>query len=104
MELKYPPASQQPSPTAAGEAAGKARPSFADVLAASLVPTSEMRAWYSEERGYQALRQTRVPLTLPQVRRLTEKLCFTDFSKPAWSAAYPTPASYQLLASIISRS
>ena len=75
VELHYPPASQRPPPAAAAadSAASGApkvpapRPSFADVLAASLVPTSEMRAWYSEERGYQALRQTRVPLTLPQV-------------------------------------
>ena len=81
VELQYPPASQRPSVpgTAAAAAAaadskapskGKApatRPTFADILASSLVPTSEMRAWYSEERGYQSLRQTRVPVTLPQV-------------------------------------
>ena len=36
---------------AAQEEAGKGRVTFADVLASSLQPVAEMRAWFNEERG-----------------------------------------------------
>ena len=49
-------------------APGLPRVSFADVLSSSLTPSTELRAWFSEERGYQQLRQTRVPLSLPKAR------------------------------------
>lgn len=43
------------------------RPSFSQVLLASLRAESETRAWFNEELKYQYVRQTRTPLALPQV-------------------------------------
>ena len=82
VDLQYPrrnrtaPASPQPkaSPQKAGalpagpEAGAEPRPSFSDILVASLEAESETRAWFSDELKYQYVRQTRTPLNWPQVR------------------------------------
>ena len=43
------------------------RPTFADVLAASLRTSVEMRAWFDEQVSYQFVRQERIPTALPEV-------------------------------------
>ena len=58
--------------SSAGNAATKAgkskRPRFCDVLARSLRPQAELRAWFDEQLGYQPVQQTRIPLNMPNVR------------------------------------
>lgn len=41
---------------------------FCDVLARSLRPQAELRAWFDEQLGYQPVQQTRIPLNMPNVR------------------------------------
>jgi PAB-dependent poly(A)-specific ribonuclease subunit 2 len=53
--------------TDAADGAAFPRPSFADVLAASLHTVSDMRAWFDEVVSYQLVRQERCPTNLPQV-------------------------------------
>ncbi len=53
------------SPKATG---GKSkRPRFCDVLARSLKPQADLRAWFDEQLGYQPVQQTRIPLNMPNV-------------------------------------
>lgn len=58
-------------PTLGGGAVAKAgkskRPRFCDVLARSLRPQAELRAWFDEQLGYQPVQQTRIPLNMPNV-------------------------------------
>ncbi|KAK9843491.1 hypothetical protein WJX81_005692 [Elliptochloris bilobata] len=49
-------------------AAGAPRPSFAELLSASLSQEDELRAWISETLGYQQVRRARLPVALPQAR------------------------------------
>ena len=78
---------QQASATGAVTKAGKSkRPRFSDVLARSLRPQAELRAWFDEQLGYQPVQQTRIPLNMPDVgpRRASccVKLCYT----PMWTS------------------
>ena len=72
VDLQYPPPKDRPSVTVADtgsntSTADQNRPSFSDILAASLRPVNEMRAWYDEVVSYQHVKQQRCPLSLPQV-------------------------------------
>ncbi|KAK9865738.1 hypothetical protein WJX84_006968 [Apatococcus fuscideae] len=77
LELKYPPASERPAmPGSSGTKKGssgpaapanKSRPSFSDLLQGALRPQSELRVWWDDSLGYQTVRQTCVPTSLPQV-------------------------------------
>ncbi len=44
------------------------RPSFSELLAASLKPTADMRAWFDDRLKYQHVQQQRLPKKLPTVR------------------------------------
>lgn len=77
VELHYPPAKDRPpmQPALADGAAPKAvgksnRPRFCEVLARSLRPQAELRAWFDEQLGYQSVQQTRLPLNMPNVGHL----------------------------------
>ena len=73
VELHYPPAKERPpmqpaSGTGAVAKASKSKwPRFCDVLARSLRPQAELRAWFDEQLGYQPVQQTRIPLNMPNV-------------------------------------
>ena len=43
------------------------RPSFSELLAASLKPTADMRAWFDDRLKYQHVQQQRLPKKLPTV-------------------------------------
>eukprot|EP00798_Chlamydomonas_sp_ICE-L_P004951 gene4951-34729_t len=58
------------------------KPSFADVLQASLVAESTTRAWFDESHGYQIVRQARVQLQLPKV--LTVNCALGQASDALW--------------------
>lgn len=78
VELHYPPAKDRPpvqapagggaSPKAAPSKKSNKRPHFCDVLAQSLKPQADLRAWFDEQVGYQPVQQTRIPLNMPNVR------------------------------------
>ena len=73
VELHYPPAKDRPpmQPASGAGTSAKAskskRPRFCDVLARSLRPQAELRAWFDEQLGYQPVQQTRIPLNMPNV-------------------------------------
>ena len=79
VELCYPPAKDRPplqtqhtdNATQSDFSLGSKskRPRFCDVLARSLKPQAELRAWFNEQLGYQAVQQTRIPLNMPNVRQ-----------------------------------
>ena len=80
--MTYPPAKQRPQ---RGLPAFPGRPSkqeprttFGRVLAQSLAPQAEVRAWFDEQLGYQPLSQSKLPLSLPEVRtqRPFSSACF----------------------------
>ena len=69
--MAYPPAKQRPQrglPASPGSPGRKEpRTTFGSVLAKSLAPQAEVRAWFDEQLGYQPLSQSKLPLSLPQV-------------------------------------
>ncbi len=71
VEMAYPPAKQRPQrgpPASPGSPSKKEpRTTFGSVLAQSLAPQAEVRAWFDEQLGYQPLSQSKLPLGLPQV-------------------------------------
>ncbi|BDA40432.1 probable PAN2-PAN3 deadenylation complex catalytic subunit pan2 [Coccomyxa sp. Obi] len=89
VELQYPPAKERPTRAAGaadapqplsfrpGEAPKAAalpqwapdqvRPSFSELLAASLKPAADMRAWFDDRLKYQHVQQQRLPKRLPTV-------------------------------------
>ena len=60
VELQYPSSSSQPE-------AAQDRPSFSEILKASLAPRTPMRAWCLSCREYQHVWQQRFPVSLPSV-------------------------------------
>ncbi|KAL0054988.1 hypothetical protein WJX82_005488 [Trebouxia sp. C0006] len=102
VELHYPPAKDRPpvqSPTVSGAspkaaAAGKSkRPRFCDVLARSLKPQADLRAWFDEQLGYQPVQQTRIPLNMPNVLAMTCGL--TDGADLAWWQPWRTSSTHR---------
>lgn len=78
VELQYPAAKDRPPMPPVSAAGAKPavpskskRPCFCDVLACSLRPQAELRAWFDEQLGYQPVQQTRLPLNMPNVRSET---------------------------------
>ena len=70
VELHYPPAKDRPALASSAPPPGGSkakRPRFCDVLARSLRPQAELRAWFDEQLGYQPVQQTRIPLNMPNV-------------------------------------
>ena len=73
VELAYPPAKARLEPwwetagrgSAAAAAAAVDKPSFADLLAASLRADVSARAWFDADVGYAPVTSTRVPTALP---------------------------------------
>ena len=69
--MTYPPAKQRPQrgPPASSGSPSKQEPrtTFGSVLARSLAPQAEVRAWFDEQLGYQPLSQSKLPLSLPEV-------------------------------------
>ena len=57
----------QPGSDLPAIADGAQRPSFGDLLAASLCQASESRIWFEAPKKYLLARQTRCPASLPQV-------------------------------------
>lgn len=51
---------------------GQVRPSFSQLLAASLKPAADMRAWFDERLKYQHVQQQRLPKRLPTVPALPQ--------------------------------
>lgn len=102
VELHYPPAKDRPpvqSPAVSGAspkaaAAGKSkRPRFCDVLARSLKPQADLRAWFDEQLGYQPVQQTRIPLNMPNVLAMTCGL--TDGADLAWWQPWHTASTHR---------
>ncbi|KAL0035268.1 hypothetical protein WJX79_009470 [Trebouxia sp. C0005] len=102
VELHYPPAKDRPpvqSPAVSGAspkaaAAGKSkRPRFCDVLARSLKPQADLRAWFDEQLGYQPVQQTRIPLNMPNVLAITCGL--TDGADLAWWQPWRTASTHR---------
>ena len=59
----------------AAAAASKPRPSFSQLLQGVLRPQSELRVWWDDSLGYQSVRQTCVPTSLPQVSISVDRIC-----------------------------
>ena len=93
VDLQYPPAKDRPAvQTVAGggsSAADRKRPRFSAVLARSLQPQADLRAWFDEQHGYQPVQQMRLPLKLPNVRQTADACLFTLFC-PAHTSAVST--------------
>lgn len=49
------------------------KPSFGDLLAASLKSEGVTKAWFDEACGYTHVKQSRVPLESPKVRSVQER-------------------------------
>jgi hypothetical protein len=71
----------------------QARPSFSELLAASLRPSAEMRAWFDDRLKYQLVQQSRVPMKLPKVGMCPPVLAdgLQGFGHLACSDASPSP-------------
>ncbi|KAL0035726.1 hypothetical protein WJX77_000104 [Trebouxia sp. C0004] len=102
VELHYPPAKDRPpvqSPAANGAtpkpapAGNSKRPRFCDVLACSLKPQADLRAWFDEQLGYQPVHQTRIPLNMPNVLAMTCGL--TDGADLAWWQPWRTASTHR---------
>jgi PAB-dependent poly(A)-specific ribonuclease subunit 2 len=75
VDLKYPNISSSAEAGTGGKQQKKQnkqciqdkRPSFGDVLAQSLLTSTEFRAWFNADLGYQMVRQDRIPCEMPNI-------------------------------------
>ena len=77
----------------AAAAASKPRPSFSELLQGVLRPQSELRVWWDDSLGYQPVRQTCVPTSLPQVRVSMEMMCLFCYPGAAQTSTVGTYTS-----------
>lgn len=71
VDLKYPDPKSGPVEPGAGhrkhQKEQSSRPSFGDVLAQSLLISTELRAWFNADLGYQMVCQDRIPCEVPDI-------------------------------------
>ncbi|KAK9820479.1 hypothetical protein WJX72_010776 [[Myrmecia] bisecta] len=65
---------------------GPPRPRFGELLRQSLRAEGELRAWFDDKLGYQLMKQSRVPLSLPQTMAISCGL--QDLANLAWWQPY----------------